>query len=687
MAGDTLDVGVKLQLADLQKQLAQIPGMTAEQAKLMVAELNKSVKAAEKAASTAAKAAGGASKKVVDEAKKAAEDFSKTAGGVGGNIQKLSGLLDSVVPGAGRFVGALADIGDGAEVAGDLAGGLGTTLGGLAATFGPLVVVVGALSAAYAVQSREVDRLVAARQFEHDIAKSLLPAERALEDAKIAEAVATGQLTAAEGAEESARRKAERAIRDFFEAQKKSREELNDTIISSQKYISVQRGLAAALAITFDLTAGLAGTYERMKQSGKSLTDTIKGDIVALDGMIDSVTGLESGVDGAKSKIKALDQAVRDEAAAVKEGRKATIAADQANRAKTAGDKASADAIRDRTKAYEESKKALEEDAALTAQFQAGLAGLQAVGDKASEAALEGETRLAAARDLALKQLLEQYQATLQLAGSDADRLKASAAYEASKLAIVQQSEIEIAKVRKSAEDSAQKERDAALKKRLDSERAARDAYASLARDGLSKVADLTAQASAKNADVAAALQAQLVAGQDVYTQAQEAALKKRIASARQAALREFAISKAAAIASATINVAEGVSKALAGPLPLIRAGLVAAAGAAQIGAIAAQRPAFHAGGVFDPSLGPDEGYAKLRRGEPVLAPVARSVLGDDTLRRASAGVPSSPSQVVAIQVYGHSHIVDRYETDRLRVGGPLAVAIKKGSKPGMGGL
>ena len=683
MAGDTLDVGVKLQLADLQKQLAQIPGMTAEQAKLMVAELNKSVKAAEKAASTAAKAAGGASKKVVDEAKKAAEDFSKTAGGLGGNIQKLSGLLDSVVPGAGRFVGALADIGDGAEVAGDLAGGLGTTLGGLAATFGPLVIAVAALSAAYAVQKREVDRLIASRQFEHDIAKSLLPAERALEDAKIAEAVATGQLTAAEGAEEAARRKAERSIKDFFEAQKKSREELNETIESSKKYITLQHGLAAALAITFDLTTGLGVTLGRMAASGKSLSETIKEDILALDGMIDSVTGLESGSADAKGKIKALDQAVRDEAAAVKEGREATIAADQANRAKTAGDKAAADAIRDQTAAYEESKKAIEEDAALTAQFAAGLAGLQAVGDKASESMLEGEARLAAARDLALKQLLEQYQATLQLAGSDQDRLKASQAYEASKLAIVQQSEIEIAKVRSGAEAQAKKERDDALKKRLDGERAARDAYVSLAKDGLSKVAELTAQASAKNAEVATALQAQLVAGQGIYTAAQEAALKKRIASARAAALREFAISKGLSIATATINVAEGVSKALAGPLPLIRAGLVAAAGGAQIAAIAAQQPAFHAGGVFDP----DEGQATLRRGEYVVPPVARSVLGDDTLRRASAGVPSSSSQVVAIQVYGHSHIVDRYETDRLRVGGPLAVAIKKGSKPGMGGL
>jgi hypothetical protein len=272
------------------------------------------------------------------------------------------------------------------------------------------------------------------------------------------------------------------------------------------------------------------------------------------------------------------------------------------------------------------------------------------------------------------------------LAGG-ADRLRVSGAYEASRAAIIQASEAEIASLRKSAEDKAKKERDDALKKRLDGEKAARDEYVKLATDGLSKVSELTAAASAKNADVAAKLQEQLVAGQEVYTAAQERALKKRIASARAAALREFEISKAASIATATINVAEGVSKALAGPLPFIRAGVVAVAGGAQIAAIAAQQPAFHAGGVFDPSLGPDEGYAKLRRGEPVLPPVARSVLGDDTLRRASAGVSSPSGSVYTVQVYGHNQIVDRWERDRLRVGGPLSMAVKKNSKPGMGGL
>jgi F0F1-type ATP synthase membrane subunit b/b' len=714
MAGDTLDVGIKLQLADLQKQLAQIPGMTAAEAKLMVAELNKSVKLAEKAASTAAKGAGGTTKKVVDEVKKATEEFGKSARGVGENTAKLGGLLGQVNPQFGQAAQFLGQFAGAGGVAADAAAELGTTVGGLAATLGPLVVVVAALSAAYVVQKREVDRLIEARQFEHDIAKSLLPAERALEDAKRAEAVATGELTEAEGAEVAIRQKAQRAILDYFEAQKKSREELNETIESSKKYIAVQRGLAAALAISFDLTAGLAATNERMRQSGKSLYETIKGDIVALDGMMDSVTGLESGAEGAKGKIKALDQAVRDEASAQKGAKDATIAADRATRAKTAGDKAAADAIRDQTKALDAAKEA----------------------QKALNDAVEGigKTGAQKAFDATIAKLGEE-QAALKAVGqlTDENRAKFAAAY-TDAAALLSKGLADEEKARQALRDRAQGivdqatagERDAyqklvddkkkALADYLDAAQAAglseqkiaagtaqiaigyakkeaevrraenaktRDELTKLAADGLSKVADLTAQASAKNAAVATALQDQLIAGQGIYTAAQGAALKKRIASARAAALREFQISKALSIATATINVAEGVSKALAGPLPLIRAGVVAAAGGAQIAAIAAQQPAFHSGGVFDP----DEGSATLRRGEYVVPPVARTVLGDDTLRKASAGVSSPSSTVYAIQVYGHSHIVDRYETDRLRVGGPLSVAIKKGSRPGMGGL
>lgn len=66
---------------------------------------------------------------------------------------------------------------------------------------------------------------------------------------------------------------------------------------------------------------------------------------------------------------------------------------------------------------------------------------------------------------------------------------------------------------------------------------------------------------------------------------------------------RQFRIAKGLAIAEALINVATGITKALAGPFPFINAALVAAAGAIQIAAIRRQQP-YGAGSVTPPSGG-----------------------------------------------------------------------------------
>ena len=55
MAGE-IDLKVSADIGDLRRQLESIPGITAEQARLMVAELDRGYKRAEKAAASAAKA-------------------------------------------------------------------------------------------------------------------------------------------------------------------------------------------------------------------------------------------------------------------------------------------------------------------------------------------------------------------------------------------------------------------------------------------------------------------------------------------------------------------------------------------------------------------------------------------------------------------------------------------------------
>lgn len=69
---------------------------------------------------------------------------------------------------------------------------------------------------------------------------------------------------------------------------------------------------------------------------------------------------------------------------------------------------------------------------------------------------------------------------------------------------------------------------------------------------------------------------------------------------------KAFRIAKALSIAEALINVAQGITKALAGPFPFINAAAIAAAGAIQIAKIRQQEPN-GSGSVTPPSAGPSQ--------------------------------------------------------------------------------
>lgn len=99
-------------------------------------------------------------------------------------------------------------------------------------------------------------------------------------------------------------------------------------------------------------------------------------------------------------------------------------------------------------------------------------------------------------------------------------------------------------------------------------------------------------------------------------------------AKQKQAALTAFRVQQAAAIATAVVNTALGVTQALASmppPLSFVQAGLVAAAGGVSIAEIASQKPpAFAVGGMM-PSTG---GPAILHPGEGVLSAGAVDAIG-----------------------------------------------------------
>ena len=113
----TAELTVSANLAGLRSQLESIPGLTAEQARLMTAELNKSIKASERAA----KAAAEASKRSMQQASAAASEAAAKVGNVGdkfgtvgSSAGKLAGALSLLGPALGdsaRNVADLADVG------------------------------------------------------------------------------------------------------------------------------------------------------------------------------------------------------------------------------------------------------------------------------------------------------------------------------------------------------------------------------------------------------------------------------------------------------------------------------------------------------------------------------------------------------------------------------------------------
>lgn len=191
----------------------------------------------------------------------------------------------------------------------------------------------------------------------------------------------------------------------------------------------------------------------------------------------------------------------------------------------------------------------------------------------------------------------------------------------------------------------------------------------------------------------------------DELSSAQQAQLETRLkaeqtylagveAAQRQAAMKAFAAQKATAISSALINGAIGVTAALPtlATNPIAGTALIAAIGVltgTQVATIAAEQPTFHSGGFVDAvaagaapgrSYAPDEVGAKLQTGEAVLSRVGRSVLGDETIRRANRGEGAAPV-VNVTQVYD-GQVIGRVVQDQLKTSSALRQSVAT-SRPG----
>ena len=134
-------------------------------------------------------------------------------------------------------------------------------------------------------------------------------------------------------------------------------------------------------------------------------------------------------------------------------------------------------------------------------------------------------------------------------------------------------------------------------------------------------------------------------------------------------------------------QVAEGTSAAiLAGintiasnptPLGIAQAGLNVALAMAQVAKMRSVQPSFHRGGFGD------EFTATMRRGEAVLSPQGRQMMGDDAIRRANRGqAPQEGGGVIEVRQFYRHRPFDEFARDNLERGGPVTSAIN-GSRQG----
>ena len=224
MAGE-IDLKVSADIGDLRRQLESIPGITAEQAKLMVAELDRGYKKAEKAAAAAAKATKAAMKQTEEATRKAADaskELGDRFGDVGSGAGRMAGALDMLAPGLGGIGQSIADLADVGEVA---AGSLGSfaapAIGVLAAAALVAVPVFMHLNAEMEAEAQAA--LVMANY--NAFATNELELQRT---AALDLAVATGQMTAEERASADALHTSAQRLFDY-------REGLTETVEAARK--------------------------------------------------------------------------------------------------------------------------------------------------------------------------------------------------------------------------------------------------------------------------------------------------------------------------------------------------------------------------------------------------------------------------------------------------------------------
>lgn len=639
-----VNLTVSAELGDLRRQLESIPGITAEQARLMVAELDRGYKRAEKAAASAAKATR-ASMKQAEEATKRASEAGKELGDrfghVGSGAGKLSGALDMLAPGLGSVGQGIADLADVGEVA---AGSLGSfaapAVGALAAAALLAVPVIMHLTAEMDAEA-EAARVMG---LANDYARQQLELQRT---AALDLAMATGLMNQAQRDEAEIRHAAAQGLGQYLDGLAETSDEALRLENRNRAIVSTLGDLASVGGAVVAPLLAVASAMGASIPSAAELTEKV-ATYIGVIGKYDAAQ---------KNAARATDLVTRETKNTITTQLEASGAKDRhtaSTHALAAAAKKSAEEL-----AAEAAATQLQKDAStLTADVE------RIMSDEFNRTATEAEKLTMRLLDL------QEQTAALAAQGADIDTTRAQ------EVLVAQVAAAEEA-ARVKAADDAKKAQEAQLAADI-------EFYAKRA-EIANSAADVVSAYSQYKLDQQVTAYEDAVAAQEALGKNATEAEKKRAAEETQEKRRQamiaFAIDKAAKLAQALTAAALATINALATPPApnYIAAGLAAAGGAVQVATIAATRPTFHSGGMAD--FAPDEASAVIRRGEAVLSPQGRRALGDDTIRAANAGMGSGQTIMVQ-QVYRH-RVFDSFISDNLRTRGPLARALGSGGRAG----
>lgn len=640
----SIEISYKANIKDLVSKLEQIPNVTKEEAKKMVAALDRQLKQAEKAAAKSAAAQKKVAKEMAAAARRGGDEFVTLSHRMD-NVAEKSGDIDRGFSGVGMALRGvnpqLAEAADGMAdafaVVESLIMGFGALnpilLAGAAAVGGLALGYMAYLEEAEKARQLVLDLRDAQRQLNDETTEqtnNLIDAGGKLRELRGEYQLLTGQITQYEYDLQQAGETANESFKNNIEQAQKSVKARELELKTVRALIQAQKD-GSEVVLSEDETERLR-LLQLQTDTVNNQLDLTKRGISERAALLNLEDAIQTRIARQQKEITAMDK-MRNEAIDL-----ATQMVElehelaQANEAQAAA-----------TERTVKAKKQVEEiDPFDEEKVQAELKAIRARNE------LQAQYHMALLNDTdkQIQKVEDKYKQeyenllTLGLISGE-EHLAQQMAYELDKQRLAEIAEIkeEQAKKEQEAREKADEQAEENHQKALDRINEQVDEYTHMGTVFTSAIGTF---ASAMGE----------------YLENTDRATEKSVK-------RLFKLEQAAAIADIGMETAKGIASALSLP-PIVRGAAIAAitaAGGAQIAAVASQSPpTLHMGG-----MAPDERNATLLTGEAVLDRTTVRNLGGQPGVRQLQNNPTNTNQVVIIQPFKH---IDRYNRSARRMAG-----------------